>query len=301
MKLFYHTGKNFGDAINPIVFNYFLGDLLDEDTSEVILGIGSILGLFKKPENCHKVYIFSSGYAKGASSTYGDPIKIDDHYEIICLRGEGTAKAMGLDPKLGIADGALLLPIAWPLEQKNNKKYQYSFMPHSGTLDVFEGWAKILNPIGIHVIDPRKTPEEVMDELMDTTILLAEAMHGGIIADAYRIPWIPIKTISTVNEYKWTDYCESLDLKYNPNRTVSLYGKSFLVEVFNNKLKHLRFLKGLSARLYLIYQGIVKIPKIKRQFKRILNQTPVMSADEVFKDKQNQLLDKMEQLKTKIS
>ncbi|MFK8037039.1 MAG: polysaccharide pyruvyl transferase family protein [Crocinitomicaceae bacterium] len=301
MKLIYHKGKNFGDAINPIVFNHFIGEYLNEDSSEVIVGIGSILGLFKKPENCKKIYVFSSGFAKGAISTYGEPIEIDDDFDIICLRGKGTAEAMGLNPDLGIADGALLLPLAYPSEPKKKRKYQFSFMPHSGTLDVFEDWKSICQSLDIHLIDPRKSPEAVMDELMDTEVLLAEAMHGGIIADAYRIPWIPVKTIATINEFKWKDYCDSVNLNYNPNRTDTLYSRSFLKEVFGNKLKQLSIFKGLAASLFFAYQKLVKLHKVKKQFQAITKQMPILSTDAIFKDKQNQLLTKMDELKAKIS
>ena len=300
MKLYYHTGKNFGDAINPIVFEHFLNGALDDDTTEVIVGIGSILGLFQKPENCKKVYVFSSGYAKGAPSTYGEPITIDNDFEVICVRGKGTADVMGLNSDLAVADGALLLPIAWPLKPKAKRKYKYAFMPHSGTLDVYEKWTSVLKSMGIHVIDPRKSPEIVMDELMDTEVLLAEAMHGGIIADAYRIPWIPVKTISTINEFKWADYCESVELNYVPNRTASLYSFSFLKEVFGNKLKSLHSLKGMAASVFYVYQSVIKVLKVKKQFKNILKQTPILSTDQVFADRQNQLLEKMEVLKSKI-
>lgn len=301
MKLYYHSGKNFGDAINPAVFEHFLGDVFDDDSTEVIVGIGSILGLFKKPENCKKVYVFSSGYAKGAPSTYGLPVKIDNDFDIICVRGKGTAKAMGISSDLAVADGALLLPIAWPLAVPSKKKYSYSFMPHSGTLDVFEDWQKILSPLGIYVIDPRKDPEIVMAELMDSEVLIAEAMHGGIIADSYRIPWIPVKTIVTINENKWADYCESVELDYNPTRTDTLYSISFLKIVFANKLRQLKFLSGIAANVYYTYQSVVKVPRLKKQFEKIKNITPILSNDEVFLDLQNQLLEKMAELKVKIA
>jgi succinoglycan biosynthesis protein ExoV len=300
MKLYYHTGKNFGDAINPMIFNHYLGEYLNDDTTEVILGIGSILGLFKKPENCKKVYVFSSGYAKGAESTYGKVPQIDKDYEIICLRGEGTAKAINVSAEYGLADGALLLPLVRPLERKKLKTFKFSFMPHSGTLNVYEGWQKLCNSIGVHLIDPRKDPELVLADLMDTEVLIAEAMHGAIIADAYRIPWIPVKTISTINEFKWADYCNSVELPYQPFRTKALYSGQFIQQVFTNKFPKLSFLRGLASVVYGAYQVAVVKPSVKKQFKTILKQKPILTTDKVFKKRQSQLVEKMAILKSRI-
>ena len=44
MKLiYYQKNKNFGDALNPYIFNKLIPNFFDEDPSSIFLGIGSIL------------------------------------------------------------------------------------------------------------------------------------------------------------------------------------------------------------------------------------------------------------------
>lgn len=61
MKLAYHTGNNVGDAINPLIFDHFLGaDFFDGREETHLLGIGSILGL--KAGLPGRKIVFSSGW-----------------------------------------------------------------------------------------------------------------------------------------------------------------------------------------------------------------------------------------------
>jgi succinoglycan biosynthesis protein ExoV len=41
-------------------------------------------------------------------------------------------------------------------------------------------------------------------------------MHGAIIADTLRTPWIPVKCYSNILEFKWQDWCGSLNMRYEP-------------------------------------------------------------------------------------
>ena len=42
-------------------------------------------------------------------------------------------------------------------------------------------------------------------------------MHGAIVADALRVPWIPVATNSTILSFKWQDWCSSIGVEYKPN------------------------------------------------------------------------------------
>lgn len=300
MKLYYHKGKNFGDAINPIIFNHYLGDYLNNDDSEIILGIGSILGLFNKPKNCKKVYVFSSGYAGGDESTYGKTPKLDESYDIICVRGNKTAQALNISESYAITDGALLLPLIKPLPQKN-KAIEFGYMPHVGSLNVYDKWAELLKYLNIKLIDPRQTPNQIIDELSQTKTLLTEAMHGAIIADAYQIPWVAVKTIKTINQFKWEDYLQTVKQTYTPKNIPTLYSYSFLKNLFKSKLKMLSFLSPIFAKLYYIYQNIWVIPKVKRLFNQLKSENTQCCSPQVLEEKQHLLFEKMNLLKQKIS
>ena len=92
MKLTYCEVNNFGDKLNPIIFNYLLSDVLDNNDEELFVGIGSILG-FEKLRNNKKKIVFTTGYA------YHNPPHLDDTWDIICVRGPLTAKALQISEK----------------------------------------------------------------------------------------------------------------------------------------------------------------------------------------------------------
>jgi succinoglycan biosynthesis protein ExoV len=300
MKLYYHKGKNFGDAINPIIFNHYLGNLLNQNDSEIILGIGSILGLFKKPENCKKVYVFSSGFGGNDENTYGKVPVLDESYEIICVRGKKTAKSLNISESYALTDGALLLPLVKPLPIQK-KIFDFAYMPHVGSLNVYDKWDTLLQSVNIKLIDPRKTPNEIINELSQTKILLTEAMHGAIISDAYQIPWIAIKTIKTINQFKWKDYLETVNQIYSPQNIPTLYSLQFLNNLFKTKLKRLSFLSPFFSNLYYIYQTIFVVPKVKKIFKRLKRSSTQCCDKEILKQKQNALIEKINLLKQKIN
>lgn len=301
MKLHYHKGENFGDAINPRIFNHYLGNLIDSNDDEILIGIGSLLGLFKKPANCKKVYIFSSGFGAGDESTYGSIIKLTDEFEVICVRGKLTAKELNIDTSFAIADGAILLPLVTKIDQED-KIYDFSFMPHVGSLNVYKKWKEVLTPIGIHLIDPSDDPDKVLKELGQTKTLLTEAMHGAIIADAYRIPFIPIKTIKTINNFKWNDYLNSMGLAdFNPALIDTLYDKSFLVNLFKNKLGKIKILAPIFAEVYFIYQKIFIVKKVQKKFISAKLNQPLLSDSITLKQNQEKLLIKIKELKDKLN
>jgi succinoglycan biosynthesis protein ExoV len=129
MKLYYHKGKNFGDQLNPMIFDFFLPNTFNENDPDLFVGVGSLIGLVSRfPQ---KKLIFSSGLADGDAGTYG-PVPQDlSSYEFICVRGPLTAKRLNLDPTLAITDGAILLA-AMDLPLVRSQEV-ISFMPHAGS------------------------------------------------------------------------------------------------------------------------------------------------------------------------
>lgn len=203
MRLIYHEGKNFGDALNPIIFNKLLPNFFTDKGNYEFLGIGSILGLKKPQPETKKMIVFSSGFGNFDTSTYGKiPEKnVLKKYDFRCVRGPLTAKVLSLPEKTAVCDGAILLPHVIPPIHAN-KQYKYSYMPHHGSLTFYPEWKELLQSIDINLIDPRENVSFVLEEIQKSDILISEAMHGAIIADAYRIPWIPIKTNKTIIELK---------------------------------------------------------------------------------------------------
>ena len=196
MKLiYYQKNKNFGDALNPYIFNKLIPNFFDEDPSSIFLGIGSILQ-FNFSE-ARKKAVFSTGFA------YGEVPKIDSSYDIFCVRGPLTAERIGIDPKLAITDGAALLRNFEFPEKK--KKYKVSFMPHHQS-DYYYDWKGVCDRVGFNYINPISPFLDIIDTIKSSDIIIAEAMHAAIVADTFRVPWIPVKMYPIINEFKWKDW-----------------------------------------------------------------------------------------------
>jgi succinoglycan biosynthesis protein ExoV len=87
-------------------------------------------------------------------------------------------------------------------------------MPHWQSAP--DEWERVCATAGIGFIDPRWPTARVLEALRRTDVLLTEAMHGAIVADALRVPWIAIRTRSAIKAFKWEDWCQSMGLEYRP-------------------------------------------------------------------------------------
>lgn len=296
MKLIYFDSKmgvNFGDQLNDLIFPNLLPGFFDEDRSKQFLGIGSILGLdFAKEPNAKKT-VYSSGFA------YGNKPKIDDTYDILCVRGPKTAEALSLPKEKAVTDGAYLVTEVY--KKPTNKKYRCSIMMHWHSLEKYS-WLKIAKQAGINFIDPAAETKEVLDQISQSELVLAEAMHAAIVADALRVPWLPIKGYSGVNSFKWEDFTQSVELDYAPISIPSLYSPN--TQVRNNFLKKSKGL--INPRFYpirtlldfYIKQSTKRsTPQAVKKLNSIKSEKGILSKDSVCNDRRSCLLKILETLK----
>ena len=218
MKLTYFTGTvpNFGDALNPWLWPRLLPKgFLDADESELFLGIGSILW-DHYPKTARKV-VMGSGYGGYADA----PDVHDGSWEVAFVRGPRTAAYLELPPERAICDSAVLLR-ALDLPPPADG-IGVAFMPHYHSFSRAD-WEKVCRRAGIRLIDPRDPVENVLSAIRGASMLITEAMHGAIVADALRTPWVAALPIHAENQGKWLDWSESLglELKRHPLRPASL-------------------------------------------------------------------------------
>jgi len=210
MKLFYYRDpggiKNFGDDLNPWLWQRLLPGVFDADASTLFVGIGTILNDAMPKATRTVVFGSGVGYGKGIP-------RVDDTWKIYCLRGPLTAKALGVSPELAVSDPAMLIGRLVNCEN-TNKKHRYAYMPH--LRNASQAWEEICQSIGFGYIDPRWSVDRVLAAFNQTGTLITEAMHGAIVADALRIPWIAVYTGSGILKFKWQDWCLSVGLDYAP-------------------------------------------------------------------------------------
>ena len=211
MKLVFFRGKvpNFGDELNLHVWPALLPQgFLDEDESELFVGIGSIIG-DHLPAASRK-FVMGSGYA----GYMGLPDVHDGTWDIRFVRGPDTARTLKISPDLAIADSAVLLR-AMDLPAPD-ESVGIAFMPHYESLERGD-WAEACRLAGMTLIDATEPVEKVLAQLRGARLLITEAMHGAIVADALRTPWIGARPIYGGHHRKWLDWAGALDVKVRLN------------------------------------------------------------------------------------
>lgn len=214
MRLFYYKDEigNFGDDLNPWLWSRLLPGFLDDDASEWLVGIGTLLN-HKLPASGVK-HIFGSGYG------YGQMPAIDKSYNFICVRGPKTAEMLGLPAKLALTDAAILIRTV-PLPSQARASH-FGFIPHCTSNSHF-AWDVLCKELGFNYINPSWSVDQVLEEFRKCEVVLCEAMHGAIVCDALRIPWIPVSCYDHISAFKWEDWLQTLDLPYAPISISSLY------------------------------------------------------------------------------
>jgi succinoglycan biosynthesis protein ExoV len=206
MKLTYFRGPvpNFGDELNTYVWPAMLpSHFLDDDDTELFVGIGSIIGT-QLPATARKI-VMGSGYA----GYMGEPDLGDGSWDVRFVRGPLTAERFKLPPEKAICDSAILLR-AMELPPALHG-VGVAFMPHFESLQ--RGfWAEACAAAGIRLIDATAPVEVVIAELKGAKMLITEAMHGAIVADALRTPWVGVKPIFRGHHLKWQDWSQALGI-----------------------------------------------------------------------------------------
>lgn len=212
MRLFYYQdpGGNFGDDLNAWLWPRLIPELLDGDGSTLFVGIGSILDR-RIPQGPRKI-VFGTGVG------YGLLPVLNEEWQVCCVRGPLSARALGLPPELAVTDSAALVRTV--RRASVERRHSVSFIPHFRTparvLEAGIDLKLVCASAGINYIDPCAPVEEVLAGIESSGKVIAEAMHGAIVADALRVPWLPVRLSDRIRSLKWRDWCGSLGMEYKP-------------------------------------------------------------------------------------
>lgn len=226
VKIYYykHPNGNVGDDLNPWLWPQLAPDIFTgvayhspetkkcvDPKDELFIGIGTILNDWLPELNTK--YVYGSGAGYGASP-------ILKNAKIYCVRGPLTSELLGLDKSYSVTDGAIMIgKLNMPIRPL---KYKYAFFPHHSSSDAGM-WESLCEDLGINYICPNDSPEIVIAKIQESEIVIAEAMHGAIMADTLRTPWIPVCTHPGILEFKWRDWCCSMELSYQPYNLPALW------------------------------------------------------------------------------
>jgi hypothetical protein len=208
-----HQFGNFGDDLNPWLWQRLLPGQLSASAENRLVGIGTLLN-HELPEG--PKLIAGAGVGLGMLPT------VDDSWDILFVRGPKTADALGLPRELAITDPAYLIR---RFVQPARSRKGVVFMPHH--LSALKAdWRRVAEAAGLKYVDPTAPIPIVIEALRSATQVVTCSMHGAIVADALRTPWVRVKPYAHLNDFKWSDWAESVDVTVESHRLPALYDRS---------------------------------------------------------------------------
>lgn len=232
MKLYYHKERagNFGDDLNPWLWDKFFPDYFNNDDSEIFIGVGTLLNTALDK---YKIkHVFGSGVG------YGKAPKIDNSWHIHFVRGPMTAEILGIEREKAITDPAILCSL-FKEEFKSDESFDVSYIPHHHSIQKGD-WERVCNAASVNYIDPTLPFKDVLNKISASKLVITEAMHGAIIADAFRIPWSPVKCYPHILDFKWMDWASTMNLNVKFNILDPVWKKQNngdLVYLVKNQIK----------------------------------------------------------------
>ena len=236
MKVHYYktAAGNFGDDLNEWLWHDLLPGVFDDNEECRFAGIGTIISSALPPAK--KWIVFSSGVGYGVPpANFGN-----ESWNILSVRGPLTAHVLGLPKEKAITDGAALLstlPEFQPVPEAERKGV--IFIPHHDALKTGQ-WEEACRRAGVEYISPQGDAKTIINRIRHAKLILADAMHAAIIADAMRVPWVPLVSSSQINTFKWLDWTQTINQHYQPlvlgsssfresmrNKTLALYGENY--------------------------------------------------------------------------
>jgi succinoglycan biosynthesis protein ExoV len=204
-----HVNGNFGDALNDWLWPGLLPGVFDEDAQVRFVGIGTILDRNLPKAPLTVVFGTGTGYAPPP-----DDMR-PGRWRVYGVRGPLTARVLDLPAQTVLTDPAIMLAQDPTLRSRFPRGVV--FVPHWKSVR-FGQWREACELAGIEFVDPCGDAREVVRRIAGARKVIAESMHAGIIADAFRVPWVPVVLSREVAAFKWADWAATVGLPYEPLR-----------------------------------------------------------------------------------
>lgn len=223
MKLLYckiPTG-NFGDDLNEWFWDRVSPGLIDGQGDDTLIGIGTMLQTYYTdgiPHNARK-------YVLGAGAGSKGPLPVfDDSWTIYGVRGPLTASYFDLPADRVVGDPAVVIGRFEDL-LSTGPRAGVGFMPHFWSLEDWD-WEATCKRLGIVFVDPQADSKTTIRQISSLDKLLTEAMHGAIVADSVRTPWVAVALSPRFEPSKWCDWAGSLGVDLHFRNLPHLVGRN---------------------------------------------------------------------------
>ena len=241
----YRTERNFGDAFSPMAVRHCFGrevsyggkwsaDMVAEGSvlsftlqrglpsgqalSAAMLSVRAVLNRTMRAP----LVVWGSGFLFPSSD--GRRVKIRHPY-VLALRGELTRREMVsqglLDAKADIAlgDPGVFMPEV--LGVIPERRFGRGVVLHAYYWQTGQAAQFAKEHPEIRLIDPRRSPQEVVRDIASCAEIVSSSLHGLVAADALGIPnrWVALETPfadARRNRFKFDDYYSAVGLRREP-------------------------------------------------------------------------------------
>ena len=211
MRLVYYRGDglNYGDDLNADLWPAIAPGLFQTGNhdNDVLVGIGTIIGMALPGTRPRKVHVFSSGIGNDDVTKWSG---LDVNFW--CVRGPLSARLLKLEADRILTDGAILTPLIAGFPTRKAEGRGVLVIPHHASME-FAGWSQACRMAGFELLDPRAPPKHVIARIASAELVLTESLHGAILADLYGVPWRAFASSRHFGVAKWVDWLASLDRK----------------------------------------------------------------------------------------
>jgi pyruvyltransferase len=208
IKLHYWNGRrNFGDELSVAAVEWVTGVPVvhaESDAVGKLLAIGSVLEKAGKGD-----IVWGSGLHPGQYDEFwmnkavGRLIKKRRYaqleFKVLAVRGPMARDALlfrGVDCPEIYGDPGILVNQIYPAERNPIRKVGY--IPHFNDKQFFKD-------VG-HIIDVESGWQNVVDEILSCETVVSSSLHGIIVAEAYGVPAVWLRTIPGEGGHKFFDY-----------------------------------------------------------------------------------------------
>jgi succinoglycan biosynthesis protein ExoV len=243
MKVIYYQSPsgNFGDDLNAVLWKEVLSPACFEADDAVLLGIGSIFRddfLSREVTDRKRVFVLGSGAGTGPLPQRWP----NADWSILAVRGPLTASLIGM-PDAAVTDGAALLATTPALQPKARMQSEIAFMPHYNSV-LYSRWPQICQQLGLTYIDAHWPVATTIERIGRARLVITEAMHGAIVADTLRVPWVPVLCSPSILPFKWVDWTASVGLDFRP---LTLPASSAWEALKNFKIRKIDGANGIAS------------------------------------------------------
>jgi len=294
-------GGNAGDNLNNVLWDLLLPANKFLPANEALLGIGTYHNP-KVPIGIKKLHIFGAGSDIVSKTEWLKKFECDFHF----VRGPLTARNWSCEGN-AITDGAMLLSHTSLMYLPDIKSKKIGYIPHHCSSNNAD-FQKICDSADIEFINVRTNDiEKFISQVKSCEYIIAEALHGAIVADIFRKPWVAVKSAAYINEFKWNDWCRTLKLSYTPIGIEPIMTRGIrdivrLENILKRGAAHLHIGKSRWGIKRVLFDSVTKEHLVSEQLTSIKNNaTWILSADNVYDNLVNQTGDAWTKFLSRLS